>query len=181
MEAIPIITAVCTIAKGIGSLLQKYADNARKEKEISEEISETSSTISQIQNILLPLKTIRIDKQVLDSVRSMSVVLKRTEEHVIVCEYMHTHFPSLSNTGQLKRDTQQLNQQLALLSTSLTIAQYTSSLGSKSESKSTVAAGHTRSSAMVLDFVENRDVKNFWRGYVGEKVCRIDNSLFILH
>ena len=184
MEALPIIMAVYTLATGIGSWLQECADHERTVKEISE-------TISQIQNILLPLKTIRIDKPVLDSIRSIGDALKRTKEHLLVWHYKRTQrissllVPSTA-LGQLKRDAQQLNQQMVLLLTSLAIIQYShsqssSSAGSESESESTAVAGAIRSSATVLDLVENKDVIEFWRGYVGEKVCRIDNSLFILH
>jgi len=161
---------VCTLATGISSLLRECADHGRTVKEISQ-------ASSQIQNISLHLKTIRIDRPVLDSFRSMGDVLKRTKEHIIVWKYKRIlRIPSLldpSNTlGQLKRDIEQLNQQLALLSTSLAYShsQSTSSVGSKSESESTVVAGDTRRSATVLGLVENKDVIEFWRGYVGEKV-----------
>ena len=181
MEALSIVMAVYTLATGIGSWLQECAEHERTVKEISE-------TISQIQNILLPLKTIRIDKPVLDSVRSMGDTLKRTKEHLLVWQYKRTHrissllVPSTA-LGQLKRDAQQLNQQLVLLLTSLAIVQYnrsqrSSSPSSESESESIVVAGGNRSPVTALDWVENRDVIKFWRSYVGEKVCQIDNSFY---
>ena len=184
METLSIVMAVYTLAKGIGSWLQECAEHEKTVKEISE-------TISQIQNILLPLKTIRIDKPVLDSVRSIGDVLKRMKDHLLVWQYKRTHrissllVPSTA-PGQLKRDAQQLNQQLVLLLTSLAIVQYnrsqiSSSPSSESESESSVVARANRRPATALDWVENRDVVKFWRSYVGEKVCRIDGSLFILH
>jgi len=176
MEALPIIMAVYTLAIGVGSWLQECAEHERTVKEIS-------GTISQIQNILLPLKTTSIDKPVLDSVRSIGDTLKRTEKHLLVWQYKRTRrisslFVPSTALGQLKRDAQQLNQQLVLLLTSLAIVQYShsqsgSSAGSESESES---ESSTRSPATVLDWVENRDVIEFWRGYVGEKVCRVDHS-----
>ncbi|KAF8234710.1 hypothetical protein L208DRAFT_1393546 [Tricholoma matsutake] len=182
--------AVYTLATGISIWLEKRAEKERTIKGISE-------TISQIQNILLPLKTTRlgsIDKPVFDSVRSMGAALKRTKEHLLVWEYKRTHrlsslFIPSTALGQLKYDAQQLDQQLMLLLTSLAIVQYShsqnsSSAGSEFESGSSVVpivAGATRNRATVLDWVENREVKEFWRGYVGEKVRHVDHFAVFVH
>lgn len=187
MESLPIIMAVYTLATGISIWLEKRAEKERTIKGISE-------TISQIQNILLPLKTTRlgsIDKPVFDSVRSMGAALKRTKEHLLVWEYKRTHrlsslFIPSTALGQLKYDARQLDQQLMLLLTSLAIVQYShsqnsSSAGSEFESGSSVlpiVAGATRNRATVLDWVENREVKEFWRGYVGEKIQFISELEF---
>jgi hypothetical protein len=177
MEALPIIMAVYTLATGIGAWLQECAEHERTVNEISE-------TISQIQNVLLPLKTICVDKPVLDSVRSMGDALKRTKEHLLVWQYKRTHqissrlFPS-SALSKLRGDAQRLNQQLVLLLTSLAIVHYSRSSSAGSESESESSAASEVALVTALDWVENRDVREFWRGYVGEKVCHTTLCLFI--
>lgn len=124
----------------------------------------------------------------------MGAALKRTKEHLLVWEYKRTHrlsslFIPSTALGQLKYDAQQLDQQLMLLLTSLAIVQYShsqnsSSAGSEFESGSSVVpivAGATRNRATVLDWVENREVKEFWRGYVGEKVRHVDHFAVFVH
>ena len=183
MESLPIIMAVYTLAAGIRAWLDERAEKERT-------VTEIAATISRIQNILLPLKTRgEIDKTVSDSVRSIGDALKRTQEHLLVWEYKRTHrFPSLfgpsTALGQLKGDARQLDQQLILLLTSLAVVQYShsqsgsssSSAGSESGwSVARVAGATTSSPATVLDWVENTDVQEFWRGYVGEKVRLVNH------
>ena len=168
--------AVYTLATGIRVWIDLRAEKERTVEEIS-------ATISRIQNILLVLKTIQsIDKPVLDSVHSIGDALKRTKEHLLVWEYKRTHrlsslFGPSTTLGQLKGDARRLDQQLILLLTSLAVVQYNYSQSGNSSSSvsselgsSVVLAGATGSPATALDLVESKEVKEFWCGYVGEKV-----------
>ena len=188
MESLPIIMAVYTLATGIRAWIDLRAERERTVKEIS-------TTIFRIQNILLPLNNMQsIDKPVLDSVRSIGDALKRTQEHLLVWEYKRKYrLASLlvptSALGQLKSDARQLNQQLMFLLASVAVVQYSlsqsgisgSSAGSESESSVVGVAGATGSPVTVLDWVENTEVKEFWAGYVGEKVRLVDHFSLLIY
>lgn len=175
MEVLGLITTVYTLAQGINTWLEE-----RIEKEVT--IRQISGTIAQIQHILLPLRgdeeLMHIEPQTLGAIRSVGGALKQTQEHLLVWEYRRSRrifatFSPSSVIKQLKEDERQLSQQLILLLASIAVVGFVE----KQRKRRSVLPASTllgtkpvSRQSMVLGPISNKEVIEFWSGYVGAEV-----------
>lgn len=173
MEALAVVTAVCTLAQSINKWLEECA-----KKELT--IRQISGTVIQIQQILLPLhdQRVRIESHTLGVVKTIGGVLKGAQEHLLVWQdrrsrrILGTLNPS-SVIKQLKEDEQQLNQQLIMLIASIAVLGFVE----EQHKRHSVAPNSLKSQPkstgqhpLVLESIKNKEVKEFWHGYVGDQV-----------
>jgi hypothetical protein len=176
MEVLAVITTVYTLAQSINTWVEE-----RAEKEVV--IRQISGTVAQIQHILLPLQeagsAIEIQAQTVGAVKSVGGVLKRTQEHLLVWEYRRSRriFATLSPSSvikQLKEDERQLSQQLILLLASIAVVGFVNKqrkrLSSLIPAPAVVRSKPPSRQSLILDSISNREVKEFWSGYVGAEV-----------
>jgi hypothetical protein len=108
-------------------------------------------------------------------------VLKRTQEHLIVWKYKRGNrllallAPS-THLDQLNADARWLDHQLLLLVASLAVVQYSRTCSENLDLETDTVPVALRTAEddpslmTALDCISNGEVKEFWRGYVGERV-----------
>jgi hypothetical protein len=175
MDVLTAITTIYTLARDIITWVENQA-----EKEVV--IHQISGTIAQIQHILLPLQeagqAIGVQPQTVGAIKSIASVLNRTQDHLRVWKYQRsrrivaTLSPS-SVINQLKEDERQLSQQLVLLLTSIAVINFVERERRSSfmPAPAVVSSKQAFTESMFLNSINNREVKEFWSGYVGAQVC----------
>lgn len=181
MDALAVITTVYNLVQSISKWLED-----RTEREAT--VHQISTTITSIQQILQPLHdsthTITIEPQTLGVVKSIGRTLKGTQEHLFVWQdqrsrrILATLSPS-SVVKQLREDERQLSQQLILLLTSLAVVYFVENRNNRQSVLPITTAVHPRPISRqpkVLDSIGNKEVRDFWNGYVGAEVRSLDLS-----
>ncbi|RDB27646.1 hypothetical protein Hypma_003160 [Hypsizygus marmoreus] len=182
MEFLTVITTVYALAKGISDWLDERAEKDATVKKIS-------TIVFQIRNVLHPLHSMRavdhVERPLFDSVASVGDTLKRTQEHLLVWEYKRSRkviafFSPSIVTKELEEDERQLNQQLIILLTSIAVVGYVDRRQRQNAPLVVGPAPQPASSTTggVLGTIRNAEVREFWRGYMGDQVSLIPSDDF---
>ncbi|KAF8962437.1 hypothetical protein BDZ97DRAFT_1920509 [Flammula alnicola] len=186
MDVISLAATVCTLCKAIQTWIDQQA-----EKEAL--LTQISSTVLQIHNILLPFASTQFkgtgELQLSESIRSIGDALQRTKEHLLVWKYKRSQkiiafFIPMAVISQLQRDQQQLNHQLLILLTSLAVVGYFRDHIKDAEQSVSLAAfqdGSDSSESRTIgpiDELADMGAREFWGGYIGAKVNFATTELF---
>jgi hypothetical protein len=161
MEPVSTLITVCKVAISLKVWLEQ-----RKEKEKT--LREIATTISRICDILSPFQApaiaAQLDHTLLDSIRGIGEALSRTKEHLVAWEEKRTDrvmafFKPTAVLDQLREDERHLTHQLIVTLFSMTIINFFR--GSR--------APDNELGSLVLGSIGNRELREFWRDYVGAK------------
>ncbi|TFK37393.1 hypothetical protein BDQ12DRAFT_736257 [Crucibulum laeve] len=185
MDIVSIISSVYSLAKGIYTWVEQ-------QQEKDETVSQVSTTIIQITNVLSPLISFNsgsskvVSTQVLDSIQRLYELLKTTQDHLHLWEHDRSHrlFTFLSPSvviKQLKDDEQRLQQQLVILIAAISVVEHVSSASSDvliPQSLHIASPSSDTESHSALEHIYHEDVKQFWTHFIGEKVPFVTNQRF---
>ncbi|RDB27644.1 hypothetical protein Hypma_003168 [Hypsizygus marmoreus] len=175
MEFLPVATAVYALAKGISDWLNERAEKDATAKKIS-------AIASQIQTVLHPFQSMRevdhVERPLFDSVTSVGDTLKRTQEHLLIWEYKRSRKVIAFFSPSIV--TKELNQQLIILLTSIAVVGYVDHRQRQNARLVVGPAPQPASSTTdgVLETIRNAEVKEFWRGYMGDHMALIPHDDF---
>ncbi|KZO92658.1 hypothetical protein CALVIDRAFT_557417 [Calocera viscosa TUFC12733] len=193
MDPISIVTSVCAVAAALQVWLSARAEQS--------EITHTLGlTVGRICAIILPFQAAetvdRLDPAVVDTFRGLGDALARTRDHLLLLEGGEPQGKSKSGVGKgkdvlkravnflrpaevskkLRDDERQLTNQLVLVLFGVTMQSFfKNSVPGQGGSN---ARDQTQSD-VVLSSVENQEIREFWRDYVGAKIVCVPPQIFI--
>ncbi|KAF9456833.1 hypothetical protein BDZ94DRAFT_1314782 [Collybia nuda] len=183
MDALTIIVTVCTLAKSI----KEWIEACSEKKAVTRQIAQT---VDQVQHILSPLQegdlAAQIEPQTLGIVKSIGSSLTKTQEHLFVWRVRPSRrilamlSPS-SVVKELKEDDSQLKQQLIMLIASISVIGFVEKLRKRHPIHPSSIVGQSipvLPQSVVLGPISNKEVREFWSGYVGAELPYISGDEF---